>query len=87
MRQPVFGGLRTTEAQTTCASHIVISAFVIHLFESIISNLVTSEILIFYVVSVAEQAILVTTVSETQWQGSHLRLYMVGRTSDYDGSD
>ena len=43
----------------------LISAFVIRLFKSIISKLTTSEISILYLVSVAEQAVLVMTWSET----------------------
>ena len=42
-----------------------ISSFVIHLLESIISKLVTSEISIFWLVSVTEQAGLSLTLSET----------------------
>ena len=44
-RKPVFGDLRTTKAQTSLRS--LISAFVIHLIESIISKLASSEISIF----------------------------------------
>ena len=43
----------------------LISKFVIHLLESIISRLATSEISIFYLVSVAEQAGLNITSSDT----------------------
>ena len=46
-------------------SRSLISAFVILLLESIISRLATSEILSFYVVSVAEQAGFNLTSSET----------------------
>ena len=44
-RKPVFGGLRTTKAQTNL--HSLISAFVIRLLESIIPKLATSQITIF----------------------------------------
>ena len=45
-RKPVFGGLRTTQAQTSLRIHAVclISAFVIPYLESIIYNLATGEI-------------------------------------------
>ena len=43
----------------------LISAFVIHLLESIISRLATSEISLFKLVSVAEQTGLKLTLSET----------------------
>ena len=43
----------------------LINAFVIRLLESFISKLATSEILIFYLVSVAEQTGLSPTFSET----------------------
>ena len=41
----VFGGLRTTKAQTSL--HSLISALVIHLLESNISRLATTEISVF----------------------------------------
>ena len=47
----------------------LISAFVIHFLESIISRFATSQILIFQLVSVAEQAGLNTTLSETTKPG------------------
>ena len=47
----------------------LISAFVIHLLESIKFKLDTSEISIFYVVSVAEQAGLGMSISETPKTG------------------
>ena len=43
----------------------LINAFVIRLFKSILSMLTTGEISILYLVSVAEQAVLVMTWSET----------------------
>ena len=48
--KPVFGGFRTIKAQT--------SAYVIRCLESIIYRLATSEMSIFYLVYVAEQACL-----------------------------
>ena len=45
VKKPVFGGLRTTKAQTRL--HSLISTFVIPLLESIISRLATSDISIF----------------------------------------
>ena len=64
--KPVFEGLRTTKAQIQPAHpRRLISAFVIRLLESIISIPATSEISIFYLVSVAEQADLNLTLSET----------------------
>ena len=66
-RKRVFGGLRTTQAQTSLRS--LISAFVICLLESILYKLATSEISIFQVVSVAEQAGLGMTISETPKTG------------------
>ena len=47
----------------------LISAFDIHLLESIISGLATSEISIFYLVSVAEETGLSLTLSETPKTG------------------
>ena len=64
-RKPVFGCLRTTKAQTSR----LISAFVIRVMESIISKLDTSEILIFYLVSVAEETGLSLTLWETPKTG------------------
>ena len=49
-KKTVFGGLRATNRQTS-----LISAFVICFLESIISKLASSEISIFYLVSVAEE--------------------------------
>ena len=46
-RKPVFGGLRTTKAQTSLRIRSLFSAFVIHLIERIISKLATNEISIF----------------------------------------
>ena len=62
-RKPVFGGLQTTKGQMSdqplCYS----------LFESTISKLATSEISIFYLVPVAEQAGLNLTLAETPKTG------------------
>ena len=58
-RKPVFGGLRTTHPRS------LISAFVLRFLERTISKLATNEILIFQLVSVAEQAGLNVTLSET----------------------
>ena len=46
-RKPVFGGLRTTQADQTAHLRSLISAFVIHFVESIICKLATGEISIF----------------------------------------
>ena len=72
-RKPFIGGLRTTKAQTSlriCAdqpahSHRLISAFVIRLLASMISKLASSEISIFWLVSVAKDTGLSLTLSET----------------------
>ena len=63
-RVPIWG-LRTTKVQTSLRSHSLLSTFVILLMESIIYKLATSEIAIFRVVSVAEQAGLGMPWSET----------------------
>ena len=63
-RENLSSSLQTTKAQTSLNS-----AFVIRLLESIISKLDTREILFFYVVSVAEQAGLNITLSETPKTG------------------
>ena len=54
MRKPVFGHLRS-----------LISTFVIHILESTISKLARSEFSFFQLISVAEQAGLNFTLSET----------------------
>ena len=61
----VFWGLRTTKAQTNLRIRSLISAFFIRLLESIRSRLATSQLSIFYPVSVAEQAGLNFTLTET----------------------
>ena len=63
-RQPVFKGLRTTKVQTSLRNHALISA-IITLFLDSISKLATSEILIFYLVSVAEETGYSLALSET----------------------
>ena len=53
-RKHVFGGSRTTKADQPAQMRSLISAFIIHILDSIISILATSEISIFQLVSVAE---------------------------------
>ena len=67
--KPVFGGLGTTKAQTSLRIRSLISAFVIRFLESTLSKLATSEILIFLLVSVADNTGLSLTLSETQKTG------------------
>ena len=62
-RKPVFGGLQTTQAQTSLRS--LISVFVICFLESIIRSLFTGKISIFYLVSVAKETGLKLDFSET----------------------
>ena len=52
-----------------CASAQLISAFVIHLLESVISKLAASKFSSFYLVSIAEEAGLSLTLSETPKTG------------------
>ena len=75
-RKPVFvgkggggGGWDNTVADQPAHSRSLISAFVINFLKSIISKLASSEISIFYLVSVAEQAGLKRTLSETSKTG------------------
>ena len=63
VRKPVLAGLPTTQTQTSLRS--LLSAFVIRFSESIIHYLVTGEISIFYLVSVAKETGLKLTFSET----------------------
>ena len=65
--KPVFGGLRTTQVQTSLL--ILISAFVIRLLESIISIFDTSEISIIYLLSLDEETGLRLALSETPKTG------------------
>ena len=60
-RNPVFGDLRTTKAQTRC----LISIFVICILESITFRFATSEISIFYLRAAAEETGLSLACSET----------------------
>ena len=64
-RKPVFGVFRTTQKQTS----LRISAFVIHVLESVISKLATHEISVFQLVSVAEETGFSLTLSETPKSG------------------
>ena len=68
-RKPVFCGLWSTKVQTSLHIWCLISAFVIPLLKSIKSKLATSVILIFWLVSGAEQAGLGMTFSETPKTG------------------
>ena len=63
-RKPVFGGLRTAKAQTSLRIRLCYP-----LLKSIISELATSEISIFYLVSVADQAVLNLALLETPKTG------------------
>ena len=69
-RKPVYGGLRATMVQTSPA-HLssLIGAFVIRLLLSFISRLDTSEITIFYLVSIVEEIGLNLAFSETPKAG------------------
>ena len=68
--KPVFRGLRTTQAQSSLRIRAVWSATLLfRVLESAISKLATSEISFFYLVSVAEQAGLNLTLSETPKTG------------------
>ena len=69
VRKSVFGGLRTTQAQTSLRIRSLISAFVIRFLKKIISKLASKEISIFFLASVAEQAGLKLTLSETPKTG------------------
>ena len=62
-RKPIFRGLGTTQAQTSL--HSLISTFVICVLESTISKLVTIEISVFWLVSVAEETGFSLALSET----------------------
>ena len=56
-----LSGLRTTKAQTSLCIRALFSTFVICVLESIISKIETSDILIFYLVSVAKETALLET--------------------------
>ena len=64
VRNPVFGSLLTTQAQTS-----LISIFVIRFWERTLCKLATSEISIFLLVSVAEDTGLKLALSETPKTG------------------
>ena len=69
-RKPVFGGVaNNTFADQPAHPRSLIRAFVIDFLESITSRLATSEISIFQLVSVAEQAGLNLTLSEAPKTG------------------
>ena len=71
MRKPVFGGGGGGGREGTTQAHLgsLISAFFIYVLEGNISKLATSEISIFYLVSVAEQAGLNLTLSVNRKTG------------------
>ena len=68
-RKPVFGGLRTTQAQTSLHSRSLISAFIIPFLESIICKLATGEISNFQLASIAEETGLKHALSDTPKTG------------------
>ena len=70
-RKPAFGGSGTTKAQTSLCICSLISAFVVRLLESIISQLATREISLFKLVSVAEETGLSLNLLESQKTGFH----------------
>ena len=64
--KPVFRGFVNNKgADQPAHPHRLISAFVIHVLESIISKLATSEIFIFELISVAEETGLNLALMET----------------------
>ena len=67
-RKPVFGAFRTIKVQISLCTHSLISDFVARLLESILSNLATSAISLFSLVSVAEKTGLSLTLLETKRQ-------------------
>ena len=68
-RKPVWGFANNKEADQPAHLRRLISAFVIRFLESIISRLVTSEISIFKLVSVAEETDLSLAFSKTPKTG------------------
>ena len=69
-RKPVFGGLANNKgADQPTYWRRLISTFVIPFLENIISKLATSEISIFFLVSVAGKTGLIFALSETQKTG------------------
>ena len=70
VRKPVFEGFaNNTVADQPAHLRSLISAFVIHFLESIISKLATGEISIFSLVSEAEQTGLSVALSESRKTG------------------
>ena len=68
-RKPVFGGLRTTQEQTSQRIRVVWSAPLFFcILESVKCKLVRGEISIIYIVSVADETCLKLALSETQSQ-------------------
>ena len=65
----LWGFANNKGADQPAHPHSLISAFVIHLLKSIISRLATSEISLFYLVSVAEETCLSLALSETPKTG------------------
>ena len=69
-RKPVFRGFeKNKSADQPAHLHRLISTIIICLFESIISKLATGKILIFWLVSVAEETGLSLALSETPKTG------------------
>ena len=68
--KPVFGGFANNKDEDRHA-HLpsLISAFVIHLIQSIIARLAKSKISIFWLVSLAKETSLNLTLSETSKTG------------------
>ena len=64
-RKPVFGGRQKQKPDQPAYLGRLISVFVIRYLKSIVSNLVTGEISIFYLVSVAGETGLKLALSET----------------------
>ena len=80
MRKCVLCHMRTTKAQISMRIRGLISSFVVRSSDSIISLVSRSEISRFYLVSVAEQAGLNVTRSQTledtfSLDGAHTRVY------------
>ena len=66
VRKPVFGSLANKDADQPVITGGLISAFVFHLFESSISTLVTSEISLLLLVSVAKETSLSLTMGNLE---------------------
>ena len=68
--KPVFGGFANSKGADQPAHTLrLISAFVIHILESLISKLATNEISFFLLVSVAGETGLILALSETPKTG------------------